>query len=179
MDALLNAIDSSGIDHLMISDMTLVKKWDVADPRQPLYYLEADSRAYWYSATGVFVAETFKALPADKRRTFHQFISGFNPMDRNAVDHVKRMLEWYPGVWEGIGEVMGRYDDLTALIYSETSRAILLWMQSMNLRQSMTCLCLCITISVRCGLMSHCIYTRWKMPSSVILKHASSGRMQE
>lgn len=33
------------------------------------------------------------------------------------------MLEMYPGMWQGIGEVFTRHDDLTALTNSETPRA--------------------------------------------------------
>jgi predicted TIM-barrel fold metal-dependent hydrolase len=123
ISAVVAAMDSAGVEHTMISGMPLVKKWDAADPRRPLYYLEDDARTYWYSATDVLVARALEQLPEDQRRRFHPFISGFNATDRNAVDHVRRMLEWYPDVWEGIGEVMGRHDDLTALTYGETARA--------------------------------------------------------
>jgi hypothetical protein len=123
MSALLAAMDNAGVDHVMISGMPLVKKWHAADPRRPEYYLEDDSRAYWYSATDVLVADAIEQLPEDQRRRFHPFISGFNGTDRNAVDHVRRMLELYPDLWEGIGEVMTRHDDLTALTYGETARA--------------------------------------------------------
>lgn len=123
MDALLKAMDVAGIDHVMFSGMPLVKKWNADDPRKPLYYLEDDSRAYWYSATDVLVARAVERLPQEQRRRFHPFICGFNGTDRNAVDHVKRMFEWYPDLWEGIGEVMARHDDLTALTYGETAHA--------------------------------------------------------
>jgi predicted TIM-barrel fold metal-dependent hydrolase len=123
MSALLAAMDNAGVDHAMISGMPLVKKWHAADPRRPEYYLEDDSRAYWYSATDVLVAHAIDQLPEDQRWRFHPFISGFNGTDRNAVDHVRRMLDLYPGLWEGIGEVMTRHDDLTALTYGETARA--------------------------------------------------------
>jgi predicted TIM-barrel fold metal-dependent hydrolase len=33
------------------------------------------------------------------------------------------MLDWYPGMWAGIGEVMTRHDDLTAFSYGEPPRA--------------------------------------------------------
>jgi hypothetical protein len=33
------------------------------------------------------------------------------------------MLELSPDFWKGIGEVMARHDDLTALTYGETARA--------------------------------------------------------
>ncbi|MDB5330324.1 MAG: hypothetical protein JWP03_1475, partial [Phycisphaerales bacterium] len=39
------------------------------------------------------------------------------------LDHVKRMIDWYPDLWQGIGEVMTRHDDLTALTYGQPARA--------------------------------------------------------
>ncbi|MEE8155970.1 MAG: amidohydrolase family protein [Phycisphaerales bacterium] len=121
--ATVKAMDVAGIDHAMICGMPLVKKWNAADPRRPLYYLEDDSRTYWYSATDVLVARAVNSLQEKDRRRFHPFICGFNGTDRNAVDHIRRMLEWYPDFWEGIGEVMARHDDLTALTYGESPRA--------------------------------------------------------
>jgi predicted TIM-barrel fold metal-dependent hydrolase len=43
--------------------------------------------------------------------------------DRNAVEHVERMLALYPNFWQGIGEVFLRHDELSALTYGETPRA--------------------------------------------------------
>ncbi|MFO0863500.1 MAG: amidohydrolase family protein [Gemmataceae bacterium] len=103
--------------------MPLVVTWTQDAPIRPTYYLDSDTPCYWYSATDVFVAREFLKLPAKDRERFYPFICGFNPTDRNAVDHVKRMIEWYPGVWKGIGEVMTRHDDLSNLIHGEKGRA--------------------------------------------------------
>ena len=99
----------------MLNGLAVVKKWDAIDPRKPLYYLADDSRTYWYSAVDVLVARAVKSLSEKDQRRFHPFICGFNPTDKNAIDHVRRMFEWYPDFWEGIGEVLTRHDDLTAL----------------------------------------------------------------
>lgn len=123
IEAALAAMDRAGVERSMISGMPLVKKWNAAEPRRPLYYLEDDSRAYWYSATDVLVARDVASLAPEQRARFHPFISGFNATDKNAVEHVQRMLDWYPDFWEGIGEVLTRHDDLTALTYGETARA--------------------------------------------------------
>src|SRR5947209_4874874 len=104
--AVLDAMNRSGVDHTMLCGMPLVKQWSVQEPVQPGYYLEDDARCYWYSATDVFVAREVLTLPDADRARVHPFICGFNGADRNAVDHVQRMLDWYPGLWEGIGEVM-------------------------------------------------------------------------
>ena len=121
--ALLAAMDKAGIDEAMISGMPLMKEWSLSEGPQPQYYLEDDARCYWYSATDVEVARVVSALPARDRARFHPFICGFNGADRNAVEHVRRMLEWYPGLWQGIGEIMTRHDDLTALTYGDPPHA--------------------------------------------------------
>lgn len=123
IQAVLAAMNRAGVDDIMLCGMPLVKKWSEQEAVQPGYYLDDDARCYWYSATDVYVAKEMLTLaPADRARV-HPFICGFNGTDRNAVDHVQRMLEWYPGLWEGIGEVMARHDDLTALTYGDTAQA--------------------------------------------------------
>lgn len=121
--AVIAAMDRAGVDHAQITGMPLVKAWSAADKIRPDYYLDDDSPCYWYSATDVLVAREVQALPSKDRRRLHPFICGFNGADKNAVDHVRRMIEWFPGFWEGIGEVMGRHDDLTHLTYGERSHA--------------------------------------------------------
>ena len=50
-------------------------------------------------------------------------ICGFNPVDKNGVDHIKRMVEMYPDLWVGIGEVFFRHDDLTRMTYGRNPTA--------------------------------------------------------
>ena len=121
--AALAAMDKCGVEEAIVNGMPLVKEWPNSERMRPEYYLEDDSRCYWYSATDVLVAREIQSLPADQQRRFHPTICGFNGADRNALDHVKRMIDWYPGFWQGIGEVMTRHDDLTALTYGEPARA--------------------------------------------------------
>ena len=121
--AVLDAMDRSGVEHTMICGMPLVKEWAMTEHEQPQYYLDDDGKCYWYSATDVLVARELAKLNDEERKHFHPFICGFNSADRNAVDHVKRMIEWYPGLWEGIGEIMTRHDDLTALTYGDPAHA--------------------------------------------------------
>jgi hypothetical protein len=120
---LLQAMDRAGVEQAMVSGMPLVKKWDAADPVGPLHHLDSDAPCYWYSATDVLVAREVQALPPADRERLVPFICGFNCTDRNAVDHVKRMIEWYPGFWKGIGEVITRHDEVTHLTPGETARA--------------------------------------------------------
>jgi len=121
--AALKAMTASGVTDAIVSGMPLVKQWSESEPQQPQYYLEDDARCYWYSATDMLVAREIQSLPEADRKHFHPIICGFNGADRNAVDHVRRMIEWNPGFWQGIGEVMTRHDDLSALTYGETALA--------------------------------------------------------
>jgi hypothetical protein len=123
MDALFAALDRAGVAEAVVLGMPLVKTWDEGDTTRPTYYLDNDSRTYWYSATDFLVAHAVLSLPAQKRARLHPFICGFNSADRNGVDHIERLLALYPGVWQGIGEVFLRHDDLTALTYGEAPRA--------------------------------------------------------
>ncbi|MGQ7958233.1 amidohydrolase family protein [Pseudomonas sp. SP16.1] len=123
MDQLLEQMAANGIEHVMLSGIPVAKKWDEDEPKRPRYYAGDDANAYWYSATDVFVAAAYKALPAEQRERFHPFLSGFNPNDKNADAHIRRMLELDPGLWQGIGEIFTRHDDLTALIHGKAPRA--------------------------------------------------------
>jgi predicted TIM-barrel fold metal-dependent hydrolase len=70
----------------------------------PTYYLEADAPLYYYSFTDAVIAMEYKALPAADQARFDPMITGFNPADMYAADHVRRVLTLFPGVFEGIGE---------------------------------------------------------------------------
>jgi len=70
----------------------------------PTYYLESDAPLYYYSFTDAVIAMEYRALPAQDRARFDPMITGFNPADMYAADHVRRVLTLFPGVFEGIGE---------------------------------------------------------------------------
>jgi predicted TIM-barrel fold metal-dependent hydrolase len=123
LPAAVEAMNEAGVDHAMVNGMAVCKKWSSWDPVEPKYYLDDDSRVYPYSATDVLVYEQVMSLTEGERERFHPFICGFDPTDRNAVDHVKRMLALFPNFWQGIGEIFARHDDLTALMYGEPGRA--------------------------------------------------------
>ncbi|MGE8393432.1 amidohydrolase family protein [Pseudomonas sp. BIGb0427] len=123
MDALLKAMDQARIDQSMISGIPVAKKWHEDEPKRPRYYAGDDADAYWYSATDIYVAAALEKLSPEQRQRFHPFLTGFNPVDKNAVAHIERMLALHPGLWQGIGEVFTRHDDLTALTSGDTPRA--------------------------------------------------------
>lgn len=120
--ALCKAMDMSGVDAAVIFGLAMAKQWDSTTSR-PAYYLSNDSRCYYYSATDFLVAEELLAQPDHIRNRFYPFCCGFNGNDRFAADHVEQVLRLYPKFWRGIGELMSRHDDLTALTYGEAPHA--------------------------------------------------------
>ena len=123
MDKLLKAMADNRIEHVMISGIPVAKKWHEDEPKRPRYYAGDDADAYWYSATDVIVAAAVNKLSPAQRQHFHPFLAGFNPNDKNSAAHIQRMLDLNPGLWQGIGEVFTRHDDLTALTSGDTPRA--------------------------------------------------------
>ena len=121
-EAMLAAMDEAGVEDAWLFGLPVVKKWQQDAPRRPRYYLGDEAPLYYYSATDDIVAGAVRDLPEDQRRRLAPFISGFNPTDMNAARHVQALIERYPGLWRGIGEVITRHDDLTALTAGETAR---------------------------------------------------------
>jgi hypothetical protein len=76
----------------------------VAEGAEPTYYLDTDAPLYYYSFTDAFIAESFLKLSRAERARFDPSITGFNPADMYAADHVRRVLSVYPCVFDAIGE---------------------------------------------------------------------------
>jgi predicted TIM-barrel fold metal-dependent hydrolase len=72
--------------------------------RAPAYYLQSDAPLYYYSFTDAWIAMAYKSLPKAQQDRFDPMITGFNPADMYAADHIRRVLETFPGVFSGIGE---------------------------------------------------------------------------
>lgn len=70
----------------------------------PKYYLDSDAPLYYYSFVDASIAMAYLSLPVEDRKRFEPMITGFNPTDIYAVDHIKRCLLTFPGVFSGIGE---------------------------------------------------------------------------
>ena len=84
----------------------LQQKWDwfESGARAPDYYLRSDAALYYYPFVDAMVAQAVLALPPEQQDRFDPMITGFNPTDMYATDHIRRVLRLYPGVFSGIGE---------------------------------------------------------------------------
>ena len=84
----------------------LQQKWDyfISGDRAPNYYLLSDASLYYYSFVDAAIAMQYLSLSEAQRARVDPMITGFNPTDMYAADHIRRVLLTFPGVFSGIGE---------------------------------------------------------------------------
>ena len=87
----------------------------------PTYYLQTDSPLYYYSFTDAYIAMTYLSLPPEQRARFDPMITGFNPADMYAADHIKRVLKVFPGVFSGIGEFTIHKEFVSSKVAGDTA----------------------------------------------------------
>src|SRR6185312_8499830 len=94
------------VGRVAIFGIPLQQQWSyrVDRNRAPTYYLNTDAPLYYYSFTDAWIAMAYKSLSKDEQARFDPMITGFNPTDMYAADHVRRVLQTFPGVFSGIGE---------------------------------------------------------------------------
>jgi len=87
----------------------------------PTYYLQTDAPLYYYSFTDAFIAMAYRSLAPAEQARFDPMITGFNPADMYAADHIKRVLQTFPGVFSGIGEFTIHKEFVSAKVAGETA----------------------------------------------------------
>jgi hypothetical protein len=94
------------VGRVALFGIPLQQQWSyrVDGDRAPTYYLNSDAPLYYYSFTDAYIAMAYKSLSKEEQARFDPMITGFNPTDMYAADHIKRVLKTFPGVFTGIGE---------------------------------------------------------------------------
>jgi predicted TIM-barrel fold metal-dependent hydrolase len=111
------------VGRAVLFGLPLQQMWSYANTGDfaPTYYLQTDAPLYYYSFTDAYIAMAYKSLAPGQQRRFDPMITGFNPADMYAVDHVRRVLKTYPGVFSGIGEFTIHKEFVSAKIPGETA----------------------------------------------------------
>jgi Amidohydrolase len=101
----------------------LQQQWSyrVDENRAPTYYLNSDAPLYYYSFTDAWIATAYKSLSKEEQARFDPMITGFNPADMYAADHIRRVLTAFPGVFTGIGEFSIHKEFVSAKISGEVA----------------------------------------------------------
>jgi predicted TIM-barrel fold metal-dependent hydrolase len=87
----------------------------------PSYYLATDAPLYYYSFTDAYIAMAYKSLTRDEQARLDPMITGFNPADMYAADHIRRVLRTFPGVFTGIGEFSIHKEFVSSKVAGETA----------------------------------------------------------
>lgn len=87
----------------------------------PTYYLQTDAPLYYYSFTDAYIATVYRSLPPSQQARFDPMITGFNPADMYAVDHIRRVLKTFPGVFSGIGEFTIHKEFVSSKVAGDTA----------------------------------------------------------
>lgn len=116
-------IMGSRVGRVALFGIPLQQQWSyrVSGDAAPGYYLESDADLYYYSFTDAFIAMAYKSLSKRQQARFDPMITGFNPADMYAADHIRRVLETFPGVFSGIGEFTIHKEFVSSKISGDTA----------------------------------------------------------
>ena len=94
------------VGRVALFGIPLQQEWSYANSGDfaPTYYLQTDAPLYYYSFTDAYIAMAYRSLSKTDQARFDPMITGFNPADMYAADHIRRVLKTFPGVFSGIGE---------------------------------------------------------------------------
>lgn len=111
------------VGRVAIFGIPLQQQWSYANSGDfaPTYYLQTDAPLYYYSFTDAYIAMAYKSLSKEQQARFDPMITGFNPADMYAVDHIRRVLQTFPGVFSGIGEFTIHKEFVSAKVAGETA----------------------------------------------------------
>lgn len=111
------------VGRVAVFGIPLQQQWSyrVDQDRGPTYYLNSDAPLYYYSFTDAWIATAYKSLSKEDQARFDPMITGFNPTDMYAADHVRRVLTAFPGVFTGVGEFTIHKEFVSAKISGEVA----------------------------------------------------------
>jgi Amidohydrolase len=116
-------IMGSRVGRSTLFGIPLQQQWSYANSGgfAPTYYLHSDAPLYYYSFTDAYIASLYRALSPEQQARFDPMITGFHPADMYGVDHIRRVLTTFPGVFTGIGEFSIHKEFVSAKISGETA----------------------------------------------------------
>jgi predicted TIM-barrel fold metal-dependent hydrolase len=111
------------VGRVAIFGIPLQQEWAYANTGDfaPTYYLQTDAPLYYYSFVDAEIAMAYKSLTKEEQARLDPMITGFNPADMYAADHIRRVLETFPGVFSGIGEFTIHKEFVSAKIAGDTA----------------------------------------------------------
>ena len=117
------AIMGTKVGRVALFGIPLQQQWSYQNSGDfaPTYYLQTDAPLYYYSFTDAYIAMVYSSLSSDQKARFDPMITGFNPADMYAADHIRRVLQTFPGVFTGIGEFTIHKEFVSSKVSGETA----------------------------------------------------------
>lgn len=86
------------VGRVALFGIPLQQEWsyDNSGDLAPTYYLQTDAPLYYYSFTDAYIAMAYRSLSDEQRARFDPMITGFNPADMYAADHIRRVVRTFP-----------------------------------------------------------------------------------
>src|SRR5436190_2162372 len=111
------------VGRVALFGIPLQQQWSyrVDSDHAPTCYLSTHAPLYYYSFTDATIAMAYKSLTREQQARFDPMITGFNPTDMYAADHIRRVLQTFPGVFSGIGEFSIHKEFVSAKIAGEVA----------------------------------------------------------
>jgi len=116
-------IMGSKVGRVALFGIPLQQEWSYQNSGDyaPTYYLQTDAPLYYYSFTDAYIAMAYRSLSKQEQARFDPMITGFNPADMYAADHIRRVLMTFPGVFTGIGEFTIHKEFVSAKVAGDTA----------------------------------------------------------
>jgi len=117
------AIMGTKVGRVALFGIPLQQQWSYQNSGDfaPTYYLQTDAPLYYYSFTDAYIAMAYRSLSAEQQARIDPMITGFNPADMYAADHIRRVLQTFPGVFTGIGEFTIHKEFVSSKVSGETA----------------------------------------------------------
>jgi len=117
------AIMGTKVGRVALFGIPLQQQWSYQNSGNyaPTYYLQTDAPLYYYSFTDAYIAVAYRSLPPEQRARLDPMITGFDPADMYAADHIRRVLQTFPGVFTGIGEFTIHKEFVSSKVSGETA----------------------------------------------------------
>jgi len=122
IDKVINCMKYANVSDSVLWGLPVTKIWGEYSKEQPIHHLSSETRMYWDTKTDYLIATAYLNAKPEYQKRLHPFMCGFNGIDKNSLDQVKRLIQTYPGLWQGIGEIFAHHDYISYMTSGQIPR---------------------------------------------------------
>jgi len=122
VEKFIECMDYAKVTDAVMWGLPVTKIWGEYAEKQPVHSLDNETRMYWDTKTDYLIAAAYQNAKPEHQKRLHPFMCGFNGIDKNSLDQVKRLIQTYPGMWQGIGEIFAHHDYISYMTSGQIPR---------------------------------------------------------